>query len=193
MSTYLERQTYRRGRRMLNSNDDDFARTVAEEVKNKLSPDQKSELLKPENWGRWRDALIALSENLQNQIDNIESDAQSDSRRYSAMGREGSRLERESQTHYGQKAQRVRRFKFHVDKRLDQVVKMIETGESIKTDGWDEVDFLRRAIFTHRQMMNELDLEETSLDRALWDSLIGKWSFDSIDTSEFEDLGQDNG
>lgn len=192
MSTYLERQAYQRGRGMLNSNDDDFARMVAEEVKNKLSPDQKTELLKAENWGRWRDALIALSENLQNQIDNIEADAESDSRRYSAMGRDGSRLERESQSHYGQKAQRVRRFKFHVDKRLDQVVKMIETGESIKNDGWDEVEFLRRAIFTHRQMMGDYDLEDTPLDRALWDSLVGKWTFDSIDASEFQALEDDN-
>jgi hypothetical protein len=171
---------------MSHSNDDTFARMVAEEVKNKLSPIQKDELLKPDNWGRWRDALIALSENLQNQIENIEADAESDSRRYSAMGRDGSRLELESQQHYGQRAQRVRRFKFHVDKRLDEVVLMIETGDSIKTDGWDQVEFLRKAIGKHRLMMQELDLEETSIDRALWASLGGKWDFDDIDLTEFD-------
>lgn len=188
MDTYVERQRQWQERRnpMSYSNDDSFARMVAEEVKNKLSPAQKDELLKPENWGRWRDALVSLSENLQSQIDNIEADAESDSRRYAAMGREGSRLGHESQQHYGQRAQRVRRFKFHVDKRLDQVVMMIESGESIKTDGWEQVEFLRRAIFTHKQAMQEYDLEETAIDRALWDSLVGKWTFDSIDPSEFE-------
>lgn len=188
MDTYLERQTrWQEGRRQMSyDNDDSFARMVAEEVKNKLSPSQKQELLKPENWGRWRDALAALSDNLQSQIDNIEADAESDSRRYAAMGRDGSRLGHESQQHYGQRAQRVRRFKFHVDKRLDQVMMMIDSGESIKTDGWEELDFLRRAIFTHRQEMQKYDLEETSIDRALWDSLVGKWSFDTIDPSEFE-------
>ena len=47
-------------------NDDSFARMVAEEVKNKLSPTHKQILLEKENWSRWKDALVALSDNLQN-------------------------------------------------------------------------------------------------------------------------------
>ena len=60
---------------------------------------------------------------------------------------------------------------------------MIETGEAIKSDGWDEVDFLRRSIIKHRSMMREFDMEETAIDRALWSTLDGKWTFDSIDAS----------
>lgn len=173
----------RRSMMSLINNDDNFARMVAEEVKNKLSPLHKKELMRTENWGRWRDALIALSDNLQRQIDNIEADAESDNRRFSAMGRDGMRLGREAQQHYGERAVKVKRFKFHVDKRLDEVMAMIETGDSIKSDGWEQVEFLRRSIAKHRSMIHELDLDDTDIDRALWSALDGKWDFDSIDVN----------
>lgn len=161
-------------------NDDVFARMVAEEVKNKLSPAHKQILLKRENWERWRDALIALSENLQDQIEDIESDADSDEARYSSLGRSGVKLSREASTYYDAKATRVKRFKFHVDKRLDEVTMMIDTGQEIKTDGWDQVEFFRKAIVTHRSMMRDYDLEDTAIDRALWSTLDNKWLFDSV-------------
>lgn len=163
-----------------NINDDEFARMVAEEVKNKLSPIHKEILLDKENWIRWREALVALSDNLQNQIDNIEADAESDKERFSSMGRDGSGLSRDANRYYDAKATRVRRFKFHVDKRLDEVSVMIETGSEIKTDGWDKVEFLRRAIAQHRTLMREFDLEDTALDRALWSTLNDEWLFDSV-------------
>lgn len=166
-------------------NDDEFARMVAEEVKNKLSPIQRQELMLPENWGRWKKSLIALSENLQNQIEDIESDADSDEQRFTSMGRNGARLQRESRLHYDQKATRVKRFKFHVDKRLDEVSVMIDTGKEIENDGWKEVDFLKRAIVTHRNLLREFDLEETEIDRALWATLDNKWLFDSISEHSF--------
>lgn len=164
-------------------NDDTFARMVAEEVKNKLSPTHKQILLEKDNWERWREALIALSENLQNQIDDIESDADSDMQRYSSLGPSGRKLSKEASSYYDSKATRVKRFKFHVDKRLDEVSNMIETGAAIQTDGWDRVEFLRRAIATHRSLMRDFDLEDTAIDRALWATLEDKWEFDSV-TSE---------
>jgi len=160
--------------------DDEFARMVAEEVKNKLSPVHKQILLDKDNWARWRDALIALSENLQEQIENIEADAESDRERFSSMGRDGVRLSKDANNHYDAKATRVRRFKFHVDKRLDEVSVMIETGSEIETDGWDKVEFLRRSIAHHRKLMREFDLEDTAIDRALWATLDNAWLFDSI-------------
>lgn len=163
--------------------DDEFARMVAEEVKNKLSPIQKQILLDRDNWSRWREALIALSENLQRQIENIEDDAESDSERFSSMGRDGSALSREAGNYYDAKATRVRRFKFHVDKRLDEVSIMIETGTEIKTDGWDKVEFYRRAIARHRTLMGDFELEDTAIDRALWAALDDEWLFDSIEES----------
>lgn len=170
----------RRDAKMMQLNDDAFARMVAEEVKNKLSPLHKQELLRQENWDRWKSALLALSENLQDQIEGIEQDAESDSLRYAALGRTGTKLSKETDRYYDSKATRVKRFKFHVDKRLDEVCSMIETGSEIKTDGWDQVEFFRRSIITHRNLMRDFDLEETALDRALWATLDNKWEFDSI-------------
>lgn len=164
----------------IDMNDDAFARMVAEEVKNKISPVHKQELMKEENWERWREALIALSENLQRQIENIEADAVSDERRYAALGKTGTRLARESNSYYDTKATRVRRFKFHVDKRLDEVCVMIDTGNVINSDGWDQVEFYRKAIIEHRNLMRQFDLEDTSIDRALWDTLDNQWNFDSV-------------
>lgn len=163
--------------------DDEFARIVAEDVKNKLSPIQKKILLDKDNWSRWREALIALSDNLQRQIENIEADAESDSERFSSMGRDGSALSREAGNYYGAKATKVRRFKFHVDKKLDEVLVMIETGLEIETDGWDKVEFYRRAIAKHRTLMNDFELEDTAIDRALWATLDNEWLFDSIEES----------
>lgn len=161
-------------------NDDAFARMVAEEVKNKISPVHKQELMKEDNWARWKEALLALSENLQRQIESIEADAVSDERRYASLGKTGTRLARESNSYYDTKATRVRRFKFHVDKRLDEVSVMIETGNIINSDGWDQVEFYRKAIIEHRSLMRAFDLEDTSIDRALWDTLDNKWNFDSV-------------
>lgn len=162
-------------------NDDEFARMVAEEVKNKLSPLHKKELLKSENWERWKDALLYLSDNLQGQIDSVEADAEADEKRYLSMGREGKYLAKEAQKAYEVKKKKVSRFKFHVDKRLDEVASMIETGHEIPSDGWDKVDFYRNAIIRHRAMLREFDLEETAIDRALWATLNDEWIFDQID------------
>lgn len=161
-------------------NDDTFARMVAEEVKNKVTPIERDELRRPENWDRWKRALVALSENLERQIESIEQDSESDQRRYSSLGAKGGKLTNETRRYYGEKATKIKRFKYHVDRRLDEVCVMIETGEPTQSDGWKEVDFYRRAIVAHRNMLREFDLEDTAIDRSLWDCLDGKWTFDSI-------------
>lgn len=164
--------------------DDEFARMVAEDVKNKLSPLHKKILLSNANWPRWQQALLALSDNLQGQIENIESDADSDNARISELGRDGAALATNAGQYYDAKATKVRRFKFHVDRRLDEVSSMIETGKEIETDGWERVDFFKKAIAQHRRLIDEFELEDTAIDRALWSTLENKWLFDSIDEND---------
>ena len=161
-------------------NDDTFARMVAEEVKNKLSPNQKEVLLRKENWDKWKDCLLLLVGNLERQIELIQEDADSDSDRYSSMGRDGEKLAKEAAKVYASRIVKIDRFKFHVNRRLDDVMMMIESGEQMKSDGWEEVAFLRRAIAAHRSCLYEFDLEDTSVDRALWSALDNKWEFDSL-------------
>lgn len=162
-------------------NEDTFARMVAEEVKNKLSPTHKKILLDKQNWPLWQKTLVSLSENLEEQLVDIRSDMDADRSRFEAMGVSAKKLLSESNSAYLSKMTKIERFKFHVDKRLDEVSLMLETGEEITSDGWKEVDFFRRAIGTHRALIQECDLEDTVIDKALWATLDNKWLFNDID------------
>ncbi len=66
-------------------NDEVFAQLVAEDVKNKVTDSQRDYLMLPHNRERWKRALLVLSENLDNQIDNINYDKQRDVERYVAL------------------------------------------------------------------------------------------------------------
>ncbi len=70
-------------------NDEVFAQLVAEDVKNKVTDSQRDYLMLPHNRERWKRALLVLSENLDNQIDNINYDKQRDVERYVALGEDG--------------------------------------------------------------------------------------------------------
>ena len=157
-----------------------FAQLVAEEVKNKLSPSQREALLEVENWDRWQRALMALTDNLVSQIEEIEANAEADNNRYVAMGRDGRKLAREAQAAYATRQSKIERFKFHVDKRLDQVVGMIKTGQPIDMSPFETANFFRRAIIRHRELMVKFDMEDTAIDRALWGTLENKWEFDRV-------------
>lgn len=161
--------------------DDSFAWMVAEEVKNKLSPRERQILLQPENWSKWQRCLLALVDNLDTQIERIEDDADADARRFASIG--SRRLQTEAENAYRQRKDKIERFKFYVNKRLDQVTAMIENGSVPEMTGAQEVEFLRRAIKEHRKMLVDNDLEDTPIDRALWAALDGQWQFDNVDLS----------
>lgn len=161
--------------------DDSFAWMVAEEVKNKLSPRERQILLQPENWGKWQRCLVALVDNLDDQICRIEEDEEADSRRFASIG--SRRLQNEAESAYRGRKQKIERFKFYVNKRLDQVTAMIESGSAPEMSGTQEVEFLRRAINQHRKMLVDNDMEDTPIDRALWAALDGHWEFDNLDLS----------
>jgi hypothetical protein len=162
--------------------DDEFVYMVAEDVKNRLSPLQKKVLLEKENWGRWQECLIALVNNLNQQIRNIEEDKIADEIRFRSLG--SRRLLNEANSQYKNRQFKIERFRFHVEKRLDEVTAMIETGKVFDSNGWQQVEFLKRAIAKHREMIREYDMEPTPIDEALWSSLVDKWEFDNIDVSQ---------
>lgn len=166
---------------MKNINDDTFAYLVAEEVKNKLSPSQKEVLLEKENWHRWQSALIALSENLDDQIQQLNEGEQDDEARFSDSS--SRRALKELRTAYSTRRTKIERFQFHVNKRLDEVTSMIETGQAPWANPWEKVEFYKRAIYEHRRLIREYDMEPTPIDEALWASLSERWEFDNIDTS----------
>jgi hypothetical protein len=162
-------------------NDETFAYLVAEEVKNKLSSSQRDILMQKENWYKWQRCLLALISNIDDQLSDLIHDEENDRELFDSIG--SRRLQTKANDAYKGRRNKIERFKFHVNKRLDQVTAMIETGSSVESNGWEQVDFLKSAIAKHRAMMNENDLEATPIDIALWSALSNNWGFDNIDTS----------
>jgi hypothetical protein len=168
--------------------DDEFARLVSEDVKNKVSSRQRQVLLSQENWNRWQRALVMLIENLDDQIANIEADQESDRDRFGSMGEDGAVLLQEAEFAYKTRKTKIERFRFHVNRRLDDVMKMIETGgldyvgKDILTASSD-ANFYRKAIAKHKALLYEYDLEATEIDRALWRALNNEWAFEEINES----------
>jgi hypothetical protein len=159
--------------------DDAFAKLVAEEVKNRVSSESRSYLLEEDNWNRWRKALVALIENLDNQIEGIHNDITADTERYSQI-EDGSVLLSSALAAYEMRKKKIDRFRFHVQNRLAQVDKMIHTGVAIEDEPLAALMLLKKAIRMHKQLMYEQDMEDTAIDRALWAALDGKWLFDEV-------------
>ena len=155
-------------------NDEVFAQLVAEDVKNKVSESQRDYLMLPQNRERWKRALLALSENLENQMDNINYDKQREVERYVALGDDGVTLLAEAVSAYDMRINKVTRFKFHVNKRLDFVTTLGE-DESIAS----RVQILESAIAAYIQERGE-DMDD--LDEALEVALKeNKFIFDELE------------
>jgi len=159
--------------------DDNFAKLVAEEVKNKVSPSNKKLLLNKENWNRWERALVALVENLNDQLRSIDEDIEADTERYSSI-EDGHVLLSEALSSYESRKKKIERFRFHVENRLVDVSKMIETGVELEDDVMTRLVLLQKSIKKHKEMMVSNDIEPTPIDHALWASLDGAWNFDAI-------------
>jgi len=160
--------------------DDAFARLVAEEVKNKVSRSQRSVLMGKENWDKWKRALITLIESLQRQLDNIQEDEEADKRRYADLGRDGEKLLSLALAEYRQRRSKIERFRFHVERRLDEVEEMIQTGQPIQVQADQNAILYENAIRKHKEMIENYDIEPTAIDMALWDALDGQWTFNKI-------------
>lgn len=165
--------------------DDAFAKIVAEEVKNRASQANRAILLDKQNWDRWSRALRALVDNLEEQLQDIEADIESDTERYTSID-DGQLLLATALSVYETRKKKIERFKFHVENRLVQVDGMIQTGIAPKDEPVTALIHLQNAIRTHKRLMYEFDMEDTPLDRALWAALDGKWLFDSITAEDIQ-------
>lgn len=165
--------------------DETFARLVAEEVKNRVTDEQREYLRLPENWTRWQRALMILAENLNGQLTVLTNQEKDDTERYKALGDAGLKLLAETLSEYETRRKKISRFKFHVDTRLDEITRMIALGSDAIDERLKTVDFLRKAIERHQSLLQELDMEPTSVDKALWATLDGKWEFDDITSIDY--------
>ena len=156
-------------------NDEAFAQLIAEDVKNKISDSQKDYLMLPQNRERWKRGLMALAENLSNQIDNINYDKQRDIQRYIELGDDGVVLLAEAASAYEVKINNITRFNFHVNKRLDFVSSLGEDKSAIS-----RVQILESAIATYLQERGD---DADDLDEALETALLqNKFVFDELES-----------
>lgn len=148
-------------------NDESFAQIVAEDVKNNITESQHDYLMLPENRARWKRSLIILVENLEIQIANLNADKLSDIERYSDFGQSGKSFIVEASTAYDLKLNKIKRFKFYVENRLNFVEGIVDNACDLSRK-----DLLETAIHRYLYLLQELEYERTELDDALENALI---------------------
>lgn len=167
--------------------DDAFARLVAEEVKNKVTSEQTEYLSLPENRDRWERALVALVENLDGQLADLQDREDRERSRYEALGKDGLKLIAEMLADVENRRKKILRFRHHVERRLEAVQRLAAGSSEEVAERARLVEFLRKAIEEHRAMMARANLEPTPIDRALWGALDGRWEFGEINLEALDD------
>lgn len=163
--------------------DETFSRIVADNVKNKSTAAQNKFLELPENNQKLQEALSVLIRNIDEQIAQLSLDAKADSIRYAELGKVGDSLLTQAVVHYEVKKQKIERFKFYVMRKLSDAI-----AAGANNDKQDDSNMLIRAIKKHREMNNRFKIDSTPLDLALYDSMDGVWSFDSIKAADLADF-----
>lgn len=168
--------------------DDNFARLVAEDVKNRVSSEQSDYLRQAENHDRWKRSLQLLLVNLDSQLDELAIKEELEVRRYTDLGSDGIVLLAEVQTVIEQRRRKVVRFRFHVEQRLDEVTRMSNAISKIQSEQVGNYNLLKSAIEKHKSIVLDEDFfsslsdaEQDFIDEALWASLDGVWAFDKIE------------
>jgi hypothetical protein len=171
--------------------DENFARLVAEDVKNRVSSEQSDYLRQPENHDRWKRSLQLLLVNLDGQLDELATKEELEVRRYSNLGVDGVGLLAEVQTVIEQRRRKIVRFRFHVEQRLDDVTRMSNAVSKVESEQIGNYNLLKSAIEKHKSIILDQDFfpslsdaEQDSIDEALWASLDGVWAFDQIGLNE---------
>lgn len=159
--------------------DETFARLVADDVKNRVSDEQRRYLRMPENRDRWMINIIALLRNLDQQVAEIEAHEERDREIYGALGDDGIRLLAEAQAACDERRKKVLRFRYHVEKRLDECERINIAHD--EQDAEQDRPILRRAIEKHREMTENVGINPTEIDTSLWAALDGEWKFGDID------------
>ena len=149
----------------------EFNRLVSEDVKNLLPPEKADILRMPSNQVQWRDSLLNLLKNLDEQIEGLNQDE------VVATKSLPSHLITDYKIQTDEKKTKVNRFRFYVIQRLSESERMIALGEDGQNPDLTLADFLKKAIYEHQSLMSEYEFESTPIDRALWRSAEGEWGF----------------
>jgi|TARA_Y100000004_G_scaffold189861_1_gene246108 hypothetical protein len=147
----------------------EFEIMVSEDIKGKGSQADKDYLRLPENWQTWKESLIVIIETVSAKIEDLEAEIQKLRSAYPDF-------DTDPAASYEESRGKAARFRFHAEKRLAEVDRLIRLGEEPNEDD-KLVYFLRDAIITHKRIKEEKSESITDTDQALWKTIQGKWSF----------------
>lgn len=164
--------------------DDAFVRLVADDVKNRVTDEQRSYLRLPSNTARWIEALESLLVSLESQLLELDRKEVIEVQRFSALGDDGVVLLAELQTDIEARRTKIGRFRFHVETRLDEARRAQIIASDVGGERARAADFFREAIARHREMILAYDFDYSDIDEALWATLDGLWNFDDIELGQ---------
>jgi len=159
----------------INVDENEFDRLVSEDVKNVLPSEQAEFLRLPHNQNQWKQSLMKLIGNLDDQIAGLSQDE------VTATSSLPSHMITEFKISTDEKRTKINRFRFYVLQRISECERNIALGEDGQSEDIRLADFLRKAIEKHKDLMTDHEFEPTPIDQALWSSIDGKWGFVDMD------------
>ncbi len=145
----------------------DFEILVSEDIKNKTSSEDKQYLMAHKEV--WRDSLLIIIETVSEQIKELESEA-------SELRSAYPDFDSDPAASINERRVKANRFRFHAEKKLAEVDRMILLGHEPDPDT-KLVHFLRDAILAHKQWHADNELVLSEGDNRLYKALEGKWDF----------------
>ena len=145
----------------------DFEMTVSEDIKGKSSTEDKDYLM--QNTEVWRDSLLIIIETVSEQITALEKEIKELRSAYPNFDSDPASSMVERRT-------KANRFRFHAEKKLAEVDRMIKLGHEPDPDT-KLIHFLRDAILAHKQWHVDNELVPSEGDERLYKALEGKWDF----------------
>lgn len=148
--------------------DAEFSLMVSEDIKNRSDQITKDILRNKDNRNRWRDTLISIVKNVDERLTKLEADA-------AVLRTQYKDFESDPAASIAKVIEKSQRFKFHAEKKLAEVDRLI----FLKEDNPDSKlsEFLKDAILMHKQLKQGYKRPIDAADVALWDAVDGKWGF----------------
>jgi len=146
----------------------EFALMVSEDIKNRADQTTKDILRAKGNRERWKTTLITIIKNVDARIDYLSKEAM-------ALRATYPEFENDPAASLASTIEKSERFKFHAEKRLAEVDRLIflkEENPDAKLSG-----FLKDAILMHKQLKQDYKKPIDHADVALWSAIDGKWIF----------------
>ena len=146
-----------------------FEIIVSEDIKNKASDSDKDFLRLPENWELWRESLLYIIETVTEKISELEKEIHELRKAYPDFTVDPAALS-------ASQLEKSMRFRFHAEKRLAEVDRLIHLGKDENRDD-SLLTFLRDAIAAHKKWNEDNGVVNSEGDDCLYAALDGEWKF----------------